>query len=192
MKLAIPVLLAALLLGLLLLQPPQARPPAAPPAGSGSSAEAARRPSLMAARNAQKAQQLQQQQERRAGMDDVMAQNARAMNPKLKKLMLDVLMQERTPRYQRLFDSMQLDSATQADLLKAIRDREERLFEAHRQQRAAGMKGIKEFGVDYQTERVLTEKLFGLMVGEEKAAQILQLEAEMLGTAQKTAAALTD
>lgn len=192
MKLAIPVLLAALLLGLLLLQPPQARPPAAPPAGSGSSAEAARRPSLMAARNAQKAQQQQQQQERRAGMDDVMAQNARAMNPKLKKLMLDVLMQERTPRYQRLFDSMQLDSATQADLLKAIRDREERLFEAHRRQRAAGMKGIKEFGVDYQTERVLTEKLFGLMVGEEKAAQILQLEAEMLGTAQKTAAALTD
>ncbi|MHB1079674.1 MAG: hypothetical protein ACYC67_09735 [Prosthecobacter sp.] len=189
MKLAIPLVLAVLLLGFFLHQPPSAEAPAARPAPVSSSSPSDKRPSLMASRMAQ---QAEEQRQRREGMDEVMAKNAQAMTPRLKELLMNRLMEVRTPRYKQLFDSLQVDSATQADLLKAIRDREERLFDLHRKQRAAGMQGIKEFGADYQIERMLTDKLFGLLVGDEKAAEIIQLEAEMLGTAQKVASSLTD
>lgn len=189
MKLAIPLVFAVLLLGFFLHQSPQAEAPAAKPAPVSSSPPGAKRPSLMASRTAQ---QAEEQRQRREGMDEVMAKNARAMTPRLKELLMNRLMEVRTPRYKQLFDSLQVDAATQADLLKAIRDREERLFDLHRKQRAAGMQGIKEFGADYQIERMLTDKLFGLLVGDEKAAEIIQLEAEMLGTAQKVASSLTD
>ncbi len=178
-----------MLLCVVLFNSRQAPPaPATQPAASGSPAP--KRPSLMNARAAQ--QQAEQQERLQVERDAVMARNAQAMTPELKSLMMKAKMQSRAPQYKKLFDSLQLDATTQTHLLDAIREREERIFDLQRKQRSEGMKGNKEFVRNADTEQLVTDKLFGLLVGDEKAAKIIELEAQMRGVAIKAASSLIE
>lgn len=108
-----------------------------------------------------------------------MAETARAMTPKLQKMLIDGLMNSRFPRYRLLFDSWNLDSATATLILDIIRERESRSLAALQELNMVGVSGRKRFAEEHRTEKGYADiQMIGLL-GEQRFKEFSKLEADM-------------
>lgn len=124
--------------------------------------------------------------------DKVMARNGRRMDSETKVLLINRLMETRRPIYEELFEGWNLDGATQENLLNVIREREEMLFDAHRDHNLAGRKGLDDFKASYEVEKALAEAQFVQLVGVERGKKILELEQSLQTGSVEKAKVLTD
>jgi hypothetical protein len=135
--------------------------------------------SLTLNRDAQRSKELQERKLLQDRQNIAMAKNAKAMTPERIKLMVDVLMQSREPRYRSLFENWNLDSVASEEVLKIIRGRETRINEILKTLNETGNAGRRDFVDNYKIEKTLAEIQLSNLLGESRYAEFAKLESQM-------------
>jgi hypothetical protein len=140
-----------------------------------------KKPAVLSQRNSQDAEELRYRKRREEMLKESMSRMSKLsiMTPRVQRLLIDKLIQDRKARYQALFESWNLEAAKADEVLTVVRERETLKYEALRLLYEDGVDGQRSFGETLSFGKESSDIQLSLLLGEARFQEFSHLEARM-------------